>query len=172
MLLLVAFAAAAGWFGSRLPTSFLPQEDQGYFYLNVQLPVASSLQRTDEVCKQIEAILKETPGVETFNMVIGFSMLSFSNTTFNAFSFVMLKPWHERDPEGLTADVIMRRLNQRLAGLMEAQAFAFAPPAIPGVGTSGGITFMLEDRSGQSVEFLAQNTSKFRKFLLMSIMTR
>jgi hydrophobic/amphiphilic exporter-1 (mainly G- bacteria), HAE1 family len=161
LLLLVAFAAAAGWFGSRLPTSFLPQEDQGYFYLNVQLPVASSLQRTDEVCKKIEAILKETPGVETFNMVVGFSMLSFSNTTFNAFSFVMLKPWGERDPEGLTADVIMRRLNQRLAGLMEAQAFAFSPPAIPGVGTSGGITFMLEDRSGSSVEFLAQHTSKF-----------
>jgi len=161
LLLLVAFAGLAGWFGSRLPTSFLPQEDQGYFYLNVQLPVASSLQRTDEVCKKIEAILKETPGVETFNMVVGFSMLSFSNTTFNAFSFVMLKPWGERDPEGLTAEVIMRRLNQRLAGLMEAQAFAFSPPAIPGVGTSGGITFMLEDRSGGSVEFLAQNTSKF-----------
>ena len=161
MLLLVAFAALAGWFGSRLPTSFLPQEDQGYFYLNVQLPVASSLQRTDEVCKQIEAILKETPGVETFNMVVGFSMLSFSNTTFNAFSFIMLKPWGERDPQGLTAEVIMRRLNQRLAGLMEAQAFAFSPPAIPGVGTSGGITFMLEDRSGQDVEFLAQNTNKF-----------
>jgi HAE1 family hydrophobic/amphiphilic exporter-1 len=161
MLLLVAFAALAGWFGSRLPTSFLPQEDQGYFYLNVQLPVASSLQRTDEVCKHIEAILKETPGVETFNMVVGFSMLSFSNTTFNAFSFVMLKPWKERDAEGLTAEVIMRRLNQRLAGLTEAQAFAFSPPAIPGVGTSGGITFMLEDRSGQSIDFLAQNTNKF-----------
>ena len=109
MLLLVAFAAVAGWFGSRLPTSFLPQEDQGYFYLNIQLPVASSLQRTDEVCKRIEAMLKETPGVETFNMVVGFSMLSFSNTTYNAFSFVMLKPWKERDAQGLTAEVIMRR---------------------------------------------------------------
>jgi len=161
MLLLVAFAALAGWFGSRLPTSFLPQEDQGYFYLNVQLPVAASLQRTDEVCKQIEAILKETPGVETFNMVVGFSMLSFSNTTFNAFSFIMLKPWGERDAQGLTAEVIMRRLNQRLAGLTEAQAFAFSPPAIPGVGTSGGITFMLEDRAGQGVDFLAQHTNKF-----------
>jgi HAE1 family hydrophobic/amphiphilic exporter-1 len=161
MLLLVAFAALAGWFGTRLPTSFLPQEDQGYFYLNVQLPVAASLQRTDAVCKQIEAILKETPGVETFNMVVGFSMLSFSNTTYNAFSFVMLKPWGERDPQGLTVEVIMRRLNQRLAGLMEAQAFAFSPPAIPGVGTSGGITFMLEDRSGQGVDFLAQHTNKF-----------
>ncbi len=161
VFLLVAFAALAGWFGSRLPTSFLPQEDQGYLYLNVQLPVASSLQRTDDVCKQIEAILKDTPGVKTFNTVVGFSMLSFSNTTYNAFAFVMLKPWKERDAQGLTADVIMRGLNQRLAGLREAQAFAFSPPAIPGVGTSGGITFMLEDRSGQSIEFLAQNTNKF-----------
>ena len=161
MLLLVVFAALAGWFGSRLPTSFLPQEDQGYVYLNVQLPVAASLQRTDEVCKQIEAILKETPGVQTFNTVVGFSMLSFSNTTYNAFFFVMLKPWHERDAQGLTADVIMRRLNQRLAGLPEAQAFAFSPPAIPGVGTSGGITFLLEDRSGQDFAFLAQNTNRF-----------
>jgi len=161
LLLLVAFAALAGWFGSRLPTSFLPQEDQGYIYLNVQLPVAASLQRTDEVCKQIEAILKDTPGVQTFNMVVGFSMLSFSNTTYNAFSFVMLKPWKEREAQGLSADVIMRRLNQRLAGLREAQAFAFSPPAIPGVGTSGGITFMLEDRSGQGVDFLAQHANKF-----------
>ncbi len=161
LLLLVAFAALAGWFGSRLPTSFLPQEDQGYFYLNVQLPVAASLQRTDEVCKQIEAILKDTPGVQTFNTVVGFSMLSFSNTTYNAFAFVMLNPWKERDAQGLTAEVIMRGLNQRLAGLHEAQAFAFSPPAIPGVGTSGGITFMLEDRSGQGVDFLAQNTNKF-----------
>ncbi|HEV8714480.1 MAG TPA: efflux RND transporter permease subunit, partial [Candidatus Binatia bacterium] len=161
MLLLVAFAVLAGWFGSRLPTSFLPQEDQGYLYLNVQLPVAASLQRTDEVCKQIEAILKETPGVETSNTVVGFSMLSFSNTTYNAFFFVMLDPWRQRQAQGLSAEAIMRRLNQRLAGLREAQAFAFSPPAIPGVGTSGGITFLLEDRAGQGVDFLAQHTNKF-----------
>ncbi len=161
MLLLVIFAGLAGWFGSRLPTSFLPQEDQGYFYLNVQLPVAASLQRTDEVCKKIEAMLKETPGVETSNTVVGFSMLSFSNTTYNAFFFVMLEPWRQREARGLSADVIMRSLNQRLAGLREAQAFAFSPPAIPGVGTSGGITFLLEDRSGQDVDFLARHTNKF-----------
>jgi HAE1 family hydrophobic/amphiphilic exporter-1 len=161
MLLLVAFAVLGGWFGSRLPASFLPQEDQGYFFLHVQLPVASSLQRTDEVCKQIEAILKETPGVQTFNTVVGFSLLSFSNTTYNANFFAMLEPWGQREERGLSAEVIMRRLNQRLAGLPEAQAFAFSPPAIPGVGTSGGITFMLEDRSAQDFTFLAQNTNKF-----------
>jgi HAE1 family hydrophobic/amphiphilic exporter-1 len=161
LVLLLVFAGLSGWFASRLPTSFLPQEDQGYFYLNVQLPIAASLQRTDEVCKQIEAILKDTPGVETFNTVVGFSMLSFSNTTYNAFSFVMLKPWGEREGHGLSADVVMRGLNQRLAKLPGAQAFAFSPPAIPGVGTSGGITFLLEDRSSQDFTFLAQNTNKF-----------
>ena len=161
MVLLLAVALFAGFLGSRLPGGFLPEEDQGYFYLNVQLPTAASLERTDDVAKQIEAILKETPGVDMYNTIVGFSLLSVANTSYHAFYFVTLKPWEERTPEGLTSDVIMRRLNQRLAGLPEAQAFAFAPPAIPGIGTSGGATFMLEDRSGQGVEFLAQNTDRF-----------
>src|SRR6266550_4349353 len=160
VLLLVVVALAAGFFGSRLPTGLLPEEDQGYFFLNVQLPTAASLQRTDDVAKKIEAILKDTPGVQTYNTVVGFSLLSFVNTTYNAFYFVTLKPWGERG-SGLTADVILRNLNQRLAAVPEAQIFGFSPPAIPGIGTSGGATFMLEDRSGQGVEFLAQNTDRF-----------
>src|SRR5258706_213759 len=160
MVLLIVIAVCAGLFGSQLPRSFLPDEDQGYFFLNVQLPVAASLQRTDETARRIEAILKETPGVQTYNTVVGFSLLSFVNTTYNAFYFVTLKPWNERGSD-LTAAAIMHRLNQRLAGLPEAQAFCFAPPAIPGIGTSGGATFMLEDRSGQGIEVLTQNTDRF-----------
>ncbi|HMF51870.1 MAG TPA: efflux RND transporter permease subunit, partial [Candidatus Saccharimonadales bacterium] len=160
VLLLVVVALAAGFFGSRLPTGLLPEEDQGYFFLNVQLPTAASLQRTDDVAKKIEAILKDTPGVQFYNTVVGFSLLSFVNTTYNAFYFVTLKPWGERG-SGLTADAILRNLNQRLAAIPDAQIFGFSPPAIPGIGTSGGATFMLEDRSGQSVEFLAQNTDRF-----------
>src|SRR5437867_6558982 len=82
----------AGLLGSRLPRAFLPEEDQGYFYMNIQLPTAASLQQTDDVAKKIESILKETPGVQTYNTVIGFSLLSFNNTTYNAFYFVTLKP--------------------------------------------------------------------------------
>src|SRR5438309_193639 len=160
VLLLVVVALAAGFFGSRLPTGLLPEEDQGYFFINVQLPTAASLQRTDDVAKKIEAILKDTPGVQTYNTVVGFSLLSFVNTTYKEFYFVTLKPWGERG-SGLTADAILRNLNQRLAALPDAQIFGFSPPAIPGIGTSGGATFMLEDRSGQSVEFLAQNTDRF-----------
>jgi HAE1 family hydrophobic/amphiphilic exporter-1 len=124
VVLLLVIGASAALFGSRLPGGFLPEEDQGYFFLNVQLPTAASLQRTDEVAKHIEAILKETPGVQSYNTVVGFSLLSFVNTTYNAFYFVTLKPWGERVPEGLTAEAITRRLNQRLAKLPEAQAFS------------------------------------------------
>jgi multidrug efflux pump len=161
MALLGVIGVGAVFVGSRLPGGFLPEEDQGYFFANLQLPTAASLQRTDGVARQIEAILKETPGVQTFNTIAGFSLLSLANTTYNAFYFVTLKPLDERNSQGLTADVVMRSLNQRLASLPRAQAFGFPPPAIPGIGTSGGVTFMLEDRSGQGIEFLAQNTDRF-----------
>lgn len=161
MILLVAVALVAVLIGLRLPTSFLPEEDQGYFYMNVQLPPATSLQRTDQVCKEIDSILRQTPGIRTFNTVVGFSLLSTVNTSYNGFYFITLKPWDERDAQRLTADVIMRRLNQRLSALPGAEAFTFSPPAIQGIGTSGGITLMLEDRSGQGIEFLAQNTERF-----------
>src|SRR5690242_2609481 len=160
ILLLIVVAVAAGFIGARLPTGFIPEEDQGYFFMNVQLPTASSLQRTDAVAKKIEAILKETPGVQTYNTVAGFSLLSIASMTYNAFYFVTLKPWDERG-SGLTAAAIMQNLNKRLAGLPEAQAFAFSPPAIPGIGTAGGVTFMLEDRSGQGIDFLGQNMDRF-----------
>ena len=93
LLLLVVIAVSAGFVGSRLPTGFIPEEDQGYFYMNVQLPTASSLQRTSDVAKKIEAILSETPGVQTYNTVVGFSLLSLANISYNAFFFVTLKPW-------------------------------------------------------------------------------
>jgi multidrug efflux pump len=160
VLLLVVVALSAGFFGSRLPSGFLPEEDQGYFYMNVQLPTAASLQRTDDVAKKIEAILNETPGVQTYNTIVGFSLLSIANSSYNAFYFVTLKPWDERG-SGLTAGEIIQRLNHRLAGLPDAQAFAFSPPAIPGIGTAGGVTFMLEDRSGQGIDFLGQTTDRF-----------
>ncbi len=161
MALLVGITVLTGVLGARLPQSFLPDEDQGFFYMNVQLPAAASLQRTDAVCKEIEELLKNTPGVQTYNTVVGFSLLSGVNTTYSGFYFVTLEPWEERDKVGRSADVIMRELNQKLYVLPSAQAFAFPPPAIPGVGASGGATFMLEDRSGGTVEFLAQNADAF-----------
>ncbi|MEI7437131.1 MAG: efflux RND transporter permease subunit, partial [bacterium] len=161
LLLLGVVCALTIGVSTRLPSGFLPDEDQGFFYLNVQLPPAASLQRTDAVCRQVEALLAKTAGVQSYNTVAGFSMLSQANTTYNAFYFVSLKPWAERDKQGLVADKIMRQLNGQLRGLPGAQAFAFAPPAISGVGTSGGVTFMLEDRAGQGVDFLGEQTKRF-----------
>ena len=161
MLLLLVFALFAGLVASRLPGGFVPDEDQGYFYLNVQLPLAASLQRTAAVNDKLDAILKETPGVKYYTGVAGFSLLSFAYTTYNSFYFVTLEDWDQRNKKGLTADVIIRDLNLRLAGVPDAQAFGFAPPVIPGIGTSGGVTFMLEDRAGRDPEFLAENTAKF-----------
>jgi hydrophobic/amphiphilic exporter-1 (mainly G- bacteria), HAE1 family len=161
MLLLLAIAVGAGMIGSRLPSSFVPNEDQGYFYLNAQLPMAASLQRTAAVNDKIDAILKTQPGIKYYNGIAGYSLLSSVNTTYTSFYFITLEDWDLRDKQGHTAAVIIRELNRRLAGLPDAQAFAFAPPAIPGVGTSGGVTFMLEDRLGKDVAFLAENTMKF-----------
>ncbi len=161
MVLLLVVAVFAGLVATRLPGGFVPDEDQGYFFANVQLPLAASLDRTAAVNDKLDAIFKTTPGIKYYTGVAGFSLLSLVTTTYNSFYFITLDDWDARGKKGLTADVIIRELNQRLAGVAEAQAFAFAPPAIPGIGTSGGVTFMLEDRAGRDPAFLAENTVKF-----------
>jgi len=161
MVLLAVVVGAAGLVGSRLPGGFVPEEDQGYVYVNVQLPLAASLDRTAAVSDKLDEIFKTTPGIKYYTGIAGFSLLSQVTTTYNGFYFITLDGWAERNKEGLTSDVIIQRLNMRLAGVAEAQAFAFSPPAIPGIGTSGGVTFMLEDRSGGDPVLLAQNTEKF-----------
>ena len=161
LILLVAFAVAAGFFSSKIPTSFLPDEDQGYLYINLQLPNAASLQRTDEVAKKIEVALANTPGVQYTSSVVGFSLLSFVRTSYNGFFFVTLKPWDERKPREQQFQEIKQRINRSLSQIPEGIAFSFSPPAIPGVGTSGGFTFALEDRAGRDVQFLSDNLQTF-----------
>jgi hydrophobic/amphiphilic exporter-1 (mainly G- bacteria), HAE1 family len=162
VLVLLAACGLAGLFvGSRLPSSFLPDEDQGYIFVNMQLPSAASLERTDAAARDVEKILAATPGVEYTTSVVGFSLLSFVQTSYNAFFFVTLKPWGERHTRAEQYQEIRARLNQQLARLPQGTVFSFSPPAIPGVGTSGGFTFMLEDRAGRDVPFLAGNLAKF-----------
>jgi len=161
IVLLVAFAVGAGWFGNRVPASFLPDEDQGYLYVNVQLPIAASLERTDAVAAKIETALAKTPGVEHTTSVIGFSLLSFVRTSYNAFFFVTLKPWDERKSRSEQLQAIKQHINEDLSALPEGIAFSFSPPAIPGVGTSGGFTFVLEDRAGKDLKFLSTNLETF-----------
>ena len=161
ILLLLATAAASGLLGIRLPGGFVPEEDQGYVFANVQLPMAASLDRTASVNDKLDAIFKTQPGIKYYTGVAGFSLLSLVTTTYNSFYFITLDDWDARHKHGLTAEVIIRQLNQKLAGVAEAQVFAFSPPAIPGIGTSGGVTFILEDRSGKEPAFLAEQTDRF-----------
>src|SRR5271156_3308553 len=161
IVLLLAFAAGAAFFGARVPSSFLPDEDQGYLFINLQLPYAASLQRTDRAARDVEKILADTPGVKYTTSVIGFSLLSFVRTSYNAFFFVTLDPWDQRKSRAEQFQEIKTRLNQRLSQMPEGIAFNFSPPAIPGVGTSGGFTFVLEDRAGKDVEYLTQNLNTF-----------
>ncbi|MGE5344652.1 MAG: efflux RND transporter permease subunit [Acidithiobacillales bacterium] len=162
LLILAGFFALSGLLGKRLPSGFLPEEDQGYFFMNVQLPDASSLQRTDAVCQTIEKLLGETKGVQYVTTVAGYSLLAGASAPYTAFYFVSLEPWEERKGKEMEAAAIIRRLNAELRGkILEANAFAFPPPAIQGLGTGGGFSFWLQDRSGGSVDFLNQNLQKF-----------
>jgi HAE1 family hydrophobic/amphiphilic exporter-1 len=161
LVILLSFGLAAGFFSSRLPSSFLPDEDQGYLYVNLQLPNAASLQRTNEVASKVEKILEATPGVQATTSVIGFSLLSLVRTSYNAFFFVNLKEWKDRKAREEQFQEMKQRLNGELSKLPEGVAFDFSPPAIPGVGTSGGFTFVLEDRAGKDVPFLASNLNTF-----------
>ncbi len=154
-------ALGVGIFGKTLPSGFLPEEDQGFLYINVQLPLASSLDRTAAVCKQVEDITLATPGVKDCTTVAGFSLLSFSRNTYSAFIWISLKEWGERTKPEESYEAIKAHLNRNLSKLPSAIAFAFPPPAIQGVGTAGGFTFVLEDRAGRDVPFLAANVTKF-----------
>jgi hydrophobic/amphiphilic exporter-1 (mainly G- bacteria), HAE1 family len=161
MILLVGISVAAGWFGSRLPRGFLPDEDQGYVFAGLQLPNAASLQRNDDASKKIEEMILKTPGVHSVTAVLGFSMLSGAQNTYSSFYWITLKQWAERKAPEEQYEAIKQHLNQELAKITAGVAFSFPPPAIPGVGASGGFTFMLEDRAGKDPEFLSQNLDKF-----------
>jgi HAE1 family hydrophobic/amphiphilic exporter-1 len=161
MSLLVVFALLAGLFGSRLSSGFLPEEDQGYLYGSLTLPYAASMERTGDAARKVEQALLRTPGVAHVTSVIGFNLLSTVQTTFNAFFFITLKPWDERTAPNEQYAALKQTINQKLAAIPEGIGFSFPPPAIPGIGTSGGVTFMLEDRAGRDPAFLGENLNRF-----------
>jgi HAE1 family hydrophobic/amphiphilic exporter-1 len=161
-LILVIFTVLAGGMGKMLPSGFVPDEDQGFFFLQVQLPDASSLQRTDVVCKKIETILAATPEIEYYNTIAGYSLLSGIASTNSGFYFISLKEWSHRKGAEHTAKAVIQRLNLEFKDKVdEALAFAFPPPAIPGLGTAGGFSMWIQDRSGGDVEYLNTNLGAF-----------
>jgi HAE1 family hydrophobic/amphiphilic exporter-1 len=159
VLLLLGIGVLGGFIGRSIPTSFLPDEDQGYLFAGLQLPNAASLQRTDAVVREAEEILKNTPGIKYYSSVVGFSLLSGVNNTYSAFFFITLEEWAKRKKPEEQYSAIRAHINREFARIPGAIGFAFSPPAIPGVGSSGGVTFILEDKTGGNL--LAPNLPKF-----------
>lgn len=161
VVFIVILTIAAGIFGSLVPGGFIPEEDMGYFFVNVQLPNAASLQRSDAITKKVEEILMNMDEVEYVTTATGYSILSGAMTSNTGFLFVSLKDWDERK---FTAKQLIRQVNIKLSGQIKgAQAFAFGPPAIPGLGNGSGFNIMIQDKGGNTPQYLASNTIKFIK---------
>ncbi len=145
--------------GKIVPGGFMPEEDMGYLFVNIQLPDAASLQRSDVVTKKVEGIIAQFDQVEYVTSATGFSLLSGSYSSNSAFIFVSLKDWGVRSE---TANEVVDMLNKVFyVQINEAQVFAFGPPAIPGLGNGSGFTLMLQDRGGNTPEYLADQSAKF-----------
>jgi len=158
---LAVAAVGAAFISTHVPSSFLPVEDQGYMFIHLQLPNAASLERTEAAAQKVEQALLHTPGVKYTTTAVGFSLLSFVNTSYTGFFFVTLDDWKDRRSRATQYQEIVHHVNEELSKLPDGFAISFPPPAIPGVGTSGGFTFVLEDRAGRDVPFLGENVQKF-----------
>ena len=161
LVIIGVMAAGTVFISEKVPAGFLPEEDQGYCFVQLQLPDAASLQRTNAAAIEVEKLIMDTPGVEYVTSVTGMSLLSGVTNTYSAFYFVTFKLWGERQTPETQYAAIMASLNRRLRQVPQGVAFAFSPPAIPGIGTSGGVTFILQDRAGKDIAFLSENTQKF-----------
>jgi HAE1 family hydrophobic/amphiphilic exporter-1 len=159
IVFIIIMSVAAGFFGKLVPGGFIPEEDMGYFFVNMQLPNAASIQRSDEIAKEIEKIILTYPEVKYVTNATGFSLLSGAMSSNNGFMFVTLDDWSERET---TVKEVVQRLNIELAQKIKgAQAFAFGPPAIPGLGNGSGFSIMIQDKGGNDASYLSQNTMKF-----------
>lgn len=157
--LIAVVLVAVTLLGKKIPMGFIPEEDQGYALVNISLPPASSLQRTDEVSKQVDSFLANEESILSYTTINGFSMLTGSYQTNSAFVFISLKPWEERSE---TAKEFVDKLNAKLSTqITKATAFAFGPPAIQGLGASAGFSLILQDRGGNSPQYLSQQTQAF-----------
>jgi HAE1 family hydrophobic/amphiphilic exporter-1 len=159
VIFIVIVTIAMGLLGTQVPGGFVPEEDMGYLFVNIQLPDAASLQRSDAVTKKVESIIQKYEEVKFVTSAVGYSMLTGSNGTNAVTIFASLKDWSERDK---TAKAVVDLLNRELfSTIKEAQVFAFGPPAIPGLGKGAGFNIMIQDRGGNTPEYLAEQTGNF-----------
>ena len=148
MIVFLGLVTLTGWSFTRLPTGFLPIEDQGYCFVNVQLPDAASRQRTDAVLVKLDEVFKNTPGVADYVSISGYSLLSGNNGSNLGLAAVIYKPWDDRTTPQETQDAILAHLRSEFNKIEEAIVFAFVPPSIDGLGSSGGFQMQVQDRQG------------------------
>ncbi|HWW75359.1 MAG TPA: efflux RND transporter permease subunit, partial [Pyrinomonadaceae bacterium] len=162
IVIIAGVVVGAGFFAKRLPAGFIPDEDQGIFGVSVQLPPGASLARTSGVLKQVEDILKETEGVESFQTVGGYGVVTNTYQTNYGSMFARLKPWEERHDPALHVKAIMAKLQRRFAAIPEAVVFPFNIPTLSGFGAASGFNFLIQDRSGSmSVGELGEYATAF-----------
>jgi HAE1 family hydrophobic/amphiphilic exporter-1 len=162
IIIIAGVSALVVLLGVGLPGGFLPTEDQGYAFVNLQLPTGASLQRTTEASKSVEDALHNVKGIDSVISVVGFSLLSQTQSTYNAFYFVSFKNWDDRKSKDEQFEALQGNIAKALGGIKQGIAFSFPPPAIAGLGTSGGVSMVLEDRSGSAdPNFLTGNLYKF-----------
>ena len=155
MLLLVVVGGGIYLLGKVVPGGFIPDEDKGYLFVAIELPEGASLQRSDEVLKQVEAVVGKTKGVRSALGICGMNILNSLNVSNAAMMFIGLDDWEERESPELSAKAIALQWNKKFAAIPGARVFAFGPPPLPGYGNVSGFTMELQDRSGGTVDQLA-----------------
>lgn len=162
VVILGASCVISYFVGDKLPVSFLPEEDQGYMMASLQLPYNASLSRTSEATRQVEQAMMHTPGVGNVTSIIGFNLLSTTANTYNAFFFIDFKDWEQRKSKQEQYNELRKAVLSLPGRVRDGLAFGIVPSAIPGIGTAGGVNFVLEDRSGNlGTDYLAANTDAF-----------
>jgi hydrophobe/amphiphile efflux-1 (HAE1) family protein len=159
-ILLGVFVMALGatyLVSTRIPSTFLPVEDQGYFFVVIQLPDGASLQRTDKVAEKVRDVLQGTPGVDIVGSISGLNFLTSASQSNSAVEFAILKPWDQR-PAGQSASDLVNQVRGKLLAIPEAIALSFDPPSIPGIATTGGFEFEVEDLAGHGSQALNDAT--------------
>jgi HAE1 family hydrophobic/amphiphilic exporter-1 len=159
LVFIIVIVIALSLLGKTVPGGFVPEEDMGYLFVNIQLPDAASLQRSDAVTRKVEKIIEKFDEVEFVTAVAGYSLLTKAYTNNNSLIFVSFKDWAQR--EGTVKEVITQLNAEFRSRISEAQVFAFGPPAIPGLGSGSGFSLMIQDRSGNTPAYLAKQTANF-----------
>ncbi|SDK82332.1 hydrophobic/amphiphilic exporter-1, HAE1 family [Salinimicrobium catena] len=158
--IIIAAIGAIFWASSNTPTGFVPDEDRGMIFANIELPAGASLDRTVQVTAELNRRVEQIPGVQTVSLVNGFSFLGGAGSNYGI-GFIRLNDWDERTEEGMSAEAIIGKFFQAAAGISDANILFFQPPSVPGFGASSGFDMKILDRTGGSFEDLDAATQNY-----------